>query len=358
MKIDSYLLKNFRVYRELHLNFSPGLNFFIGGNGAGKSSLLESLSVLLSTRSFLGSKLPPMILKGQTEIYLAARIESLYGPCKLEHHAVLGAKSREVKIDGKKINAYQELLRRFPFVTFSSDDLDMIERGPELRRQFFDRLISYIDLNYYGNLVGYAKVLKHRNEVLKSKDRESLEFWDQELARYAAPLFKTREIYVNDFNLFCSDFGNFPEGVSELYFEYRPPLKEGEFLAQLFKNRDKDMKIGFTTAGPHRDEYQIRYPLGLLRNYASSGQKKAMAFYFKLFQAKFIERKTEQRPVLLIDDIFAELDTSNRMKITNSIKESGCQTFISSTGEELIQNLLDDSSGSIFEIKEGRVFLK
>jgi DNA replication and repair protein RecF len=358
MEIQYCLFQNFRIYPRIEVELHPHFNYFIGNNGSGKTSFLEGISVLFSGRSFKGTTDLHLVRQGAEEYYLAGRIRNPEGSFRIETSFQKKKRKKSLMLDKKKVQSFKELLTRIPFVSFSGDDIRIITEGPVYRRQFFDRMIAYIEPSYYDDLIKYHRILKHRNELLKKRDSSQISFWDSEMALYASRIFNKRNFFVKAFNRALEQFVNLPESLENLYFEYKREYSGEEAEEKLRENREKDLRMGFSTWGPHRDEFPLKFGLGIVKHYASQGQIKALSFYLKLFQARFIYEKTRRKPALLIDDIFAELDRGNREKILNEIQNTGFQTLITSTKEDFLKNLIARTDSSVFHIHRGEILKK
>lgn len=355
MEIKSLSLSNFRIYTKGDFSFNPVFNFILGENAAGKTTLLEAISILLSGRSFKKASDTDIIQNKQESYQLGGKVQSDLGTFYLHLSYDLKSKMKKMSLDRKNIQSFKDLLSQFPFVSFLSKDTKLILEGPALRRQFFDRMISYIDSSYYESLIRFNRVLKQRNELLKKKQTQMIEYWDEEFAKLSSFVSKTRLEYVEYFNAEIQKFSDLPKHLNELHFTYSGEVNEGNLLKSLKENLEKDTKRGYSSKGAQRDDFVLRFHLGELKNFASQGQIKALSFYLKLFEAFLIYRKTSKKPVLLIDDIFAELDLENRKKILNQIKLTGFQSFIASTTEDFVHEFFEQSSHKLFFIEQGEV---
>ncbi|HCL55617.1 MAG TPA: hypothetical protein DHW82_01220 [Spirochaetia bacterium] len=355
MVLEFLYLKNFKIYPEFEISPHPSFNFFIGPNGSGKTTVLESISLLLSGKSFKNMSDLHLIRHGEKDFYAACRLKEDGVSSRLEIKFESRKKNKELLLDQKKVTSYKELLIRFPFVFSISEDHEIITGSPDSRRRFFDRLISYVDPAYFDQLLRYQNVLKQRNAVLKKHETALLAFWDEELIRLSRQISRTRQHYVQEINLLFKEYKNLPKTFENVHFTYTPSCHENEMETQLIKNVKKDLILGYTSVGIHRDDFLLSYDFGLARNYASQGQLKSLSFYLKFLQAVMIQKKTERNPVFLLDDVFSELDSENRKKMLELAGETGLQIFLSATKEDLPFNLLDSIPHQIFKINNRQV---
>lgn len=352
MTLDLILLKNFRLYENAELALGPGFNLIRGANGTGKTSLLEGVSALFSGYSFRKTHDRHLTRKDCSGYYLAGRIRRKNEVCRMEVF-YQREKGREILLDHKKADSFKDLMIRFPYISFEPEDRELITGEPELRRRFFDRMISYLEPLYYEELIRYQRLLKQRNRLLREKSLENIDFWEQELAVSAHQIAGRREAYVALFNGALRE-ASLPEGTEGIFFEYKKSAGDEPLDLTLKKNRPQDFKMGFTSRGPHRDDFLIRFSLGVLKHFASQGQMKTLSFYLKLICARLFDSKLSEKPVLLVDDIFAELDLQNRMKILSGLEELQAQTLMTSVEGEGLEALLK-TPYFYFETRRGEI---
>lgn len=336
MTLDFLMLQSFRSYADINLELGSGFNFITGANGTGKTSLLEAASVILSGYSFRKTSDRYLASQKSPSYYLGGRISHQQGSSRIEisYHR---QKGRRILIDKKKVASFKELMMLFPFLSFEPEDKDMITGEPELRRRFFDRMISYLEPSYYDELIRYQKLLKQRNQLLKEKAFQNMDFWETELSLSAQKIAGRRGVYLDIFNQALKK-AKLPIGAEGVFFLYKKNYQEDLSLT-LKKDRPVDTRLGFTKAGPHRDDFLLQFPLGVVKHFASQGQIKTLSFYIKLIGAQIFAQRLKKKPILLIDDIFAELDSSNRKKILLGLEELETQVLITAVNKDSLTPL-------------------
>ena len=238
-------------------------------------------------------------------------------------------------------------------------DINLILEGSETRRRFFDALIAQFDKNYLFELLQYNKLLKQRNELLKTNTSsvDLLEVYDDQMIEKAQSIHESRKNFIDEFitifNKFYQDISSNKEGVD---LDYQSALYENTMKELFIQNRAKDQLVGHTSSGIHRDDFLFSINSNPLKKFGSQGQQKTYLIALKLAKFEYIKLKKNVNPVLLLDDIFDKLDDHRGGYILNLIEKNNLgQTFITDTSEEKIPQILANLNieSNLFWIENG-----
>lgn len=343
MRIKSLRLKNFRNYADEEFTFTEGLNVLYGRNAQGKTNCAEAVFYLCTGTSPRAKKDRQMIRTGQESARISAVAESRFGEVFLE--ADIYENKREVRINGSRITRNADLLGNINGVFFSPAELRLVQDGPEERRRFLNVSLSQMSKSYYTALVRYNKILEQRNRLLKERDVslifETLPVWDAQLCRYAAEIVERREEYVARLSPLAAEKHAFlTDGAEKLEILADRRYGEGreEIVARLSRefenNYERDVRLGFTSCGPHRDDLKILIGGEEARVYGSQGQARTAALAIKLAEVEIFREQSGEYPVLILDDVMSELDLSRRRKLLAQI--DGVQTILTCTHTEKV----------------------
>lgn len=342
MMIKSIDLFHFRNYEREEFEFHPGTNVLYGDNAQGKTNVLEAVYVCATTKSHKGSKDFEMIRNGEKESHLRYYAEKRQRTSKVEIHLKKGS-AKGIAIDGLPIKSSKELLGLSNIVFFSPEDLGIIKDGPEARRRFIDMEMCQLNKAYLFYLTQYKKVLKQRNALLKQIQenrslKETLEIWNSQLVEHGKKIISLRQEFIGNLNeIMVKKHQNLTGGKEEVEIVYKPNCSTGDFENKLFMEEDRDIFLGTTSAGPHRDDMIFVTEEKDLRKYGSQGQKRTAALSLKMAEIEIVEKTIGEKPVLLLDDVLSELDRNRQNYLLENIK--GIQTIITCTGlEEFIKN--------------------
>lgn len=363
LKICSINIQNFKNYSDYQLVTDKKIIAFTGNNGAGKTNLLDAIFFLSYFRSYFNSNDKDIIRKGQDFFYVSAIYEN-----ESERHEVsCGYKSGEQKVsrfDKKNYTRLSDHFGKFPIVMIAPYDTDLIREGSDIRRKFFDLILSFSDKKYLQTLQAYAKCLEQRNYALKMfaekgrVDMDLLEQYNSILATHADFIFLKRKdligiykkIFGEYYNAFCT--GNELPGI-----EYASRLLENNLNELLQQNLEKDLSVGYTTAGVHKDDYLFTINDSDCKKNASQGQQKSFVTALKLTQYKLMKEWSGTKPVVLLDDIFDRLDEQRSSTLMDFIHtdEFG-QVFITDTHPERIAKYFVNSDELLtFKVENGTV---
>ena len=357
MIIKSIELCNFRNYEREEFHFHEGTNVLYGDNAQGKTNVLEAIFVGGTTKSHKGSKDADMIMKGREEAHLRYFVEKNDCTYKVEIHMRKG-RTKGIAIDGLPIGSSKELMGLCNIIFFSPEDLGIIKDGPEQRRRFMDMELCQINKAYLYYLTQYKKILKQRNALLKQIQqkqdlKETLEIWDNQLVENGSKLIEIREQFVEEVaDIMKEKHRNLTGGQEDIEVRYKPNCTAKDFSRQLFMEGDRDVILGTTTVGPHRDDIQFFINGQEVKVYGSQGQKRTAALSLKMAEIEIVEKIIGEKPILLLDDVLSELDRSRQNYLLENIK--GIQTIITCTGlEEFVTNGININQ--TFEIVNGKI---
>ncbi len=337
MIIKKIYLENFRNYKSQWINLDNNINVFYGNNAQGKTNILEALYYSALGRSFRTYKDNELIMLGKD----LSKIKIVYEKAKRESEIEIILKKAEkkaIKLNGIKLNKSSELIGNLNIVIFSPDDIIILKQAPALRRKFLDILISQLKPNYVHILSEYNKVLEQRNAMLKSKKTDTIEIWDEQLANLALKIYNYRKLYIDKLQEKLDKIhGVVTNGKETIKIVYKTKFTTKEdFLKLLSKNFSIDLIKGYTSVGPHREDFEIYINNNLLNIYGSQGQHRTSILSLKIAELEIIKDEVGENPILLLDDVTSELDLERISLIFNEIKDY--QVLITCTDIGIIMN--------------------
>ena len=343
MYIKNLLLKNFRNYAEENIAFSPGLNVIFGKNAQGKTNCAEAVFYLCTGTSPRTRRDKQLIRHGEETAKIGCRCEGRYG--EVEISAQISETGREIKVNGNKITRNADLMGNVFAVFFSPQELRLIQDGPDERRRFLNVSISQLSRPYYVALTRYNKILEQRNNLLKSRDLDTvydtLPVWDAQLCKYASVIAKSRADYVSRLAPLAAEAHSYlTDGQEQLEISPEKKYKgdeeqlEKRLFDELSNNYDRDIRLGYTASGPHRDDLDIIINGADAKSFASQGQTRTCALAIKLAEVNVFKEVCGEYPVLILDDVMSELDLPRRKKLVG--RTDGLQTIITCTHAERV----------------------
>ena len=359
MKIKKLFLQNFRNYERENFEFSDGLNILFGKNGQGKTNCAEAVFYLCTGTSLRIRHDKQLIRMGAECANIVAEAENRYGRVTIE--ADIYENKREIRVNGSKIHKNADLMGHINSVFFSPGELRLIQDGPDERRRFMNISISQTSPAYYTALLRYNKILDQRNTLLKNRDvnlvLDTLPVWDEQLCKYAAIIVKKRAEFVEKLAPYAKEYHAFlTDGGEELVIK-PDRVYEGEeseiskkLLTRLENNYEKDLRLGFTTVGPHRDDLEVTIGGVDAKAYASQGQTRTAALALNLSEVQIFKALSGESPILVLDDVMSELDLPRRKKLLKCISE--LQTVLTCTHTERV---LYGTECNKIRIENGRI---
>lgn len=359
MQIKKLFLQNFRNYERETFEFSDGLNVLFGKNAQGKTNCAEAVFYLCTGTSLRIRHDKQLIKIGAPSAYIRADAENRYGKVVIE--ANIYENKREILVNGNKIAKNADLMGHINGVFFSPGELRLIQDGPDERRRFMNVSVSQTSSAYYTALLRYNKILDQRNALLKNNDAslvlDTLPVWDEQLCKYAATVIKKRAEFLSKLAPYAKEYhANLTDGAEELIVKpdrvYEGDEKDiaADLRRRLANNYEKDLRLGFTTVGPHRDDLTVLINGVDAKAYASQGQTRTAALSLKLAEIDIFKEISGETPVLILDDVMSELDLKRRRKLLQHV--SNVQTVLTCTHAERV---LYGASCTKLHIENGHV---
>lgn len=360
MVLDSISITNFKNIAEASLAFSPKFNCLLGGNGMGKSNLLDSIYFLSLCKSFTGVTDALVIARGEDFAMVQGRYRRHGSPEDLSMVLRRGRR-KSLKRGGKEYQRLSDHIGLFPLVLVAPADMDLVNGASEERRRFMDMVISQTDARYLDALIRYGRALEQRNSMLKQGVDDANLYIAVELAMEAAASYVcgVRRAWTQRlgeiFRRYYADIAGTDEVPSLEYVSHlaAPDARLADLFAQ---RRTRDMALGYTTAGPHRDDIEMTLSSLPLRRSASQGQAKTYTIALRFAQYEFLKEATGMNPILLLDDIFDKLDATRVERIMAVVSRSTFgQIFISDTNRKHLDRILENSGGdyAMFDVNQG-----
>lgn len=357
MIVESIRLEHFRNYQTLELNFDPGTNIFYGDNAQGKTNILESVYLCGTTKSHKGSKDRELIQFDAEESHIRMKLKKEGVPVKIDMH-LRKNRTKGIAVNGVPIRKASELLGIANFVFFSPEDLNIIKNGPSERRRFLDMELCQLSKVYLNDLSSYNKVVNQRNKLLKEISfrpdyLDMLDVWDLQMVQYGKKIIEERRIFVQRLNEIIYEIHQKLTGKKEtLMVSYEENISSEELEKALRKNRDRDIRMKMSLTGPHRDDICFKIKNIDIRKFGSQGQQRTAALSLKLSEIELVKQETNDTPILLLDDVLSELDSSRQRYLLDSIKN--IQTLITCTGlDDFIENQFQINK--VFHVIDGNV---
>ena len=332
MIVQQFSATHYRNLKNLSLSPVPGVNVFFGENGQGKTNIIESIWMFTGCHSFRTHKCAELVEKNNKQ----AKLEMRFSAHGMQNEAVIRIdQKREFTYNGVAQDSPRRFLGEFQSVVFTPSTLRIVEDAPSARRRFLDIAISMIKPAYSVHLLKYNKIMDNRNALLRQiaaggVPDSYLDPWDEELSREAAKLTQYRLSYVDNLARIAGEIHKEISGGREtLRLEYMQSSKsvaadEYELTESIFmalqKNRETDLRRLATGVGPHKDDLSIRIGDLSARIYGSRGQQRSSALALKLAEAYIVKEIGGEYPVILLDDVMSELDSSRQTYLLEYLK--------------------------------------
>jgi DNA replication and repair protein RecF len=330
MKIESLQIQNLRIIQDMLLQPSGGMNFICGENGAGKTSVLEAIFLLGQGKSFRHADAGPFIRNGESFSLVLAGLQDAQGR-NTRLGIQRGRKSFIARHSGKTIQKRSELLRLLPVQLITPQSHELLERGPELRRRYLDFGLFHVEQSYHRFLMSYQRALKQRNSALRSGDGRLANSFNEQLESAAGRIVGYRKNILEDIEEQLQRFLVSMHFRDRVQLQFTQGWKEHAGLASVLReSMQKDMQLGHTGAGPHRSELKILVSGKRAEKHLSRGQQKILVYGLMLALSRLIRERGHEAPVVLIDDLGAELDAGNRDLVLTYLRGMDTQVFITS----------------------------
>ena len=358
MKIDNINLVNFRNYEKLDISFGDGLNIFYGKNGSGKTNLIEAIYILALTKSFRISNDKLLIKKGSIKSKINGEITKNDDATK--YSVIISNEGKTVEINDTKVDKISDYVSKINIILFNPVDTRLIDDAPVDRRKMVNIEISQLNKEYLIILANYNRILKQRNFYLRSlyvngnNDTNYLNILTNKLIEYGLLINKYRSEFIENINKYIKDIYSNIFKSGELKIKYVSSFNNknsSKLLKSYQQNYKKEMEVGKTLIGVHHDDILFYLDNYNLKELGSEGQRKNAIISFKLAEIKVINEIKKINPILILDDLFSELD---KEKICNILKllDKDVQTFITTTEINKVDKKILKNS-KIFKVDEG-----
>lgn len=358
MKFEHLELLNFRNYHKLSLKFSPSVNIIYGKNGSGKTNIVEAIYVLALTKTFRNVSDKCLIRKGNEKARIKGTVKQ---KSRIKYQVEITNDGKKVLINNNKIKLLSDYISKIPIIVFSPGDLRILKDTPIVRRKFLNIELSFYDDSYLKYLSNYNKILKQRNSYLKqlslnaNKSYEYLDILTQKLLELGKIIYDLRAKFIQDINSRINYYYNLITNDGKVVINYISSFNKSyeELLKKFKKIYGKELNFGKTLLGVHLDDLEFILDGEKAKEWASEGQIKNIIVALKLTELELIKNKLGYNPILILDDLFSELDKN---KINNILKilPSDCQIFITTTELNKLKKSLKENSKK-FKVLAGNV---
>ena len=359
MHLSHLSLKNFRSYSELDLPLSRGITVFLGRNGEGKTNIVEAVMYMAFLSSHRTAGDQPLVKLGESSAYTRAKVQHPDREILVELE-INADKANRARINQNPVRSQKELFGLVQCIYFSPEDLDLVRGDPSERRRFIDQIVTLRSPRLAGVITDYERAVRQRNALLKTRsNNSSLESWDQQVAKFGAEIIAARITLLEEFTpLFTKIYANIsPEKPASI--KYKSSIENPSTVLQenydsiiqkMSELRGQELERGLTLVGPHRDDLLLHLGNHLVKGYASHGESWSIALSLKLAAYELLINEGS-KPILILDDVFSELDEERREQLV-SLAKSAEQTIITVAVES---DLPKDLQGSTYIVKNGSV---
>lgn len=362
MTLSHLSILNYKNIGQAELDFSPGINCFLGSNGEGKTNVLDSIYFLSFTKSATNT-IDAMNIRHGEELLMLKGEYDLNG---VPETVSCGMKLHQKKIFRRGDKVYKRMadhIGLLPLILVSPNDQELILGGSEERRRFLDSVISQYTPSYLSTLQRYNKALQQRNSLLKLEGEpqiELLEVYEQIMSETGESIYQERRKFIEEFvPVFQSYYEKISSSKENIGIRYTSHCERGDLLEVIQRDRHKDLAVGYSLHGIHKDDIVMTLNGFPLKKEGSQGQTKSYLISLKLAQFNFLkETGSHTKPLLLLDDIFDKLDSERVGNIVELVStEDFGQIFITDTNRENMDRILSCSEGSykIFHVKGGTI---
>ena len=347
MYLKKISLYNYKNFSEVTFKFDRKINCFVGQNGVGKTNVLDAIYQLANAKSYFNPVAVQNIKHGEDFFVIDGEFEKMNRTEQIVCSIKKGSK-KILKRNGKPYEKFSEHIGFIPLVIISPADNDLIIEGSETRRKFLDAVICQLDGGYLKQLIAYQKVLAQRNALLKYFainhvfDADNVSVYDAQLQVLGSQIFEKRKLFIADFApIFAKHQQYISDAVENVSLGYESQLFDSPMATLLANNLAKDRVMQYTTAGVHKDDLSFQIDGFPIKKFGSQGQQKTFLIALKLAQFEFVSKRSGEKPLLLLDDIFDKLDEKRVIKIVEMVNNDNFgQLFISDTHHDRTENIV------------------
>lgn len=362
MYLRSLYLHHFRNYEETFIEFDSHLNLIYGANAQGKTTILEAIHCLMMGRSFRSSQSTDLIKQGMPSFY----IEGLFVKHGIEQklRITFDGKEREVIYNSTSLPSLSSLVGLIQGLVLTPDDVELVKGSPQHRRQFLDFQIAQADPLYIHHLIRYTRAMRQRNQLLKSKQTFTIESWEQEMGNSAAYIIMQRKKVTENLQEQSQILHpvltgeKIPLRLIYKTYDYQEWTLHAirQQLMNLFqKYRSREIGLGYTTVGPHKDDLTILIGEKDVRYFASEGQQRSCVTTLQLAGWHRLKEAASLLPLLMMDDVGLGLDSGRRERLLEQLPHFG-QLFLTTTDQALLKGY--KSPYQTFYVQEGTIDLR
>ena len=359
MRIERLTILNFKNIQDVDFHPSPKINCFLGGNGMGKTNLLDAIYYLSFCKSFSGNS-DIQCISHEADFAL---IQGVYEADNKIDELFCGLRKRQKKQFKKNKKEYDKLSEHIgciPLILVTPSDSELIAGSGEERRRFLDLFLSQFDKAYLYALIRYNKALQQRNAILKNSalaDDTLLQLWEEQLCSEGKKISEKRKAFIEQFvPIFVEIYQRICSSSEVVNLKYISHFDVEDPMTAMQNRKERDKILGYTTVGVHRDDLEMLIDGYPIRKEGSQGQNKTFVVALKLAQFDFLKKATFKTPLLLLDDIFDKLDSSRVEQIVKLVLDPNFgQIFITDTNREHLDTILSNTKSEyhLYKVENG-----
>jgi DNA replication and repair protein RecF len=347
MRVQSIKITDLRLFRHLEMEPGPRFNAVVGPNGSGKTTVLEAIYLAGRGRSFRHQESKPLVRKGADRATVVCRVSNPATGTVSILGVSQGKGGLEARLDGRDVAKRSVLAGALPLQWIGSNPQTFLSGGPDIRRRFLDMGLFHVEHDYYRLFAEFSRILKQRNAALRQGRPSEVRIWDEPLSAIGSALGQQRQRYCDA--LMSGVLTDMAEIGLVLNYRYLPGWRADKGLKEQLHHRlERDMRYGYTSVGPQRAELSIELDGFPAERQLSRGQQKRLVFALNLRLWDLVKADTGRGPVMLIDDLAAELDARNRTDILAALRARGGQVFLTEITPDLV---LDDPTALMFHVE-------
>ncbi|MDZ5471643.1 DNA replication/repair protein RecF [Bacillus sp. 31A1R] len=352
MYIERLLLKNYRNYDDLEVQFENKVNVILGENAQGKTNVMESIYVLAMAKSHRTSNDKDLVRWDEEYAKIEGRVKKIHGSLPLQ--LVISKKGKKAKCNHIEQQKLSQYIGNMNVVMFAPEDLHLVKGSPQVRRRFIDMEIGQVSAIYLHDMSQYQKILQQRNHYLKllqtkkQKDETMLEILTEQFIQMAVKIISKRFEFLHLLEKWAMPIHQgISRGLETLKIEYKPSVDVSEdqdlskmievFQDKFVKIKNREIDRGVTLFGPHRDDLLFFVNGRDVQTFGSQGQQRTTALSVKLAEIELIHSEIGEYPILLLDDVLSELDDYRQSHLLNTI-QGKVQTFVTTTSVDGIDH--------------------
>ncbi len=358
MSVARLITQNFRNIEQAKIDLHPQLNFLVGDNGSGKSSFLEAIFFLGHGKSFRTSKIENLVSHEQSSFVVSIKddLDAQIGISKN-----FTSNQTEIKINGERHSKLSELAKNIAVQIITPESFKLFFGGPKERRRFVDLGLFHVEQSFSREWKDFNRILKQRNAYLRSGiNIEGIKYWDEVFCVHSNNVSELRIKYITSFKEEFLHWAKLllPNIFEDIQIQYSQGWKQNTNLEDILQNnRSREVLLGYTISGTHKFDLRFIMNKQPLENQLSRGQQKLFLLALTFAQAKLIEKVKRVKPILLIDDVGAELDSNSRTVLNDAINQLNCQVIITAIDKVAVEPLIpNDHDYKMFHVKHGKIF--